>query len=181
MISTQRSMVAILALTGTLAGYGEEPRAGAGRDSGSRTNAGWRVQAGWVHQWGRGMTVRSSTAAPSFGGFVPRSAPGLATPGVYDDGYVLPDLWTGDTGVPSDRQRMTWNWGAINSSQYDYDGGVHPTLTFHRDRGETLGAVYSVNGGNSEDDLPSNGIEIKARHLLHSWTYGNGPTNDPNG
>lgn len=181
MKSIQATIVALLGLTAAVAGYGEEPRTGATRDPGSRTN-NWRVQVGWVHQWGRGMTVRSSASAPAFGGLSLRSgALGPTTPGMYDDGYVLPDRWTGDAGVPADRQGMTWNWGANNPSQYDYDGGVHPTLTFHRDRGETVGAAYSVNAGKSEDDLPSNGIEIKTSRLLHSWTYGDGPTNNPNG
>jgi len=182
MKSIRTTIVILLGLMASVAGYGEEPRASAGRDPGSRTNGHWRVQVGWVHQWGRGMTVRSSAAASSFGGLSLRSgALGSTTPGIYDDGYVLPDLWTGDTGVPADRQGMTWNWGANNPSQYDYDNGVHPTLTFHRDRGETVGSAYSVSEDKSEDDLPSNGIEIKTSLLLYSWTSGDGPTNNPNG
>jgi hypothetical protein len=75
---------------------------------------------------------------------------------------------------------MTWNWGANNASQYNYDGGVHPTLTFHQNRGDYVGSSYSVRSANSEDDFPSEGIEIKASRLLHSWTSGSGQTNAPN-
>jgi hypothetical protein len=91
--------------------------------TGSSGESGWRVQAGYVHQWGRGMSV--SGPAPSIsasdlslaplGGRVIRD--GLPTASYtdnslfinrdFDDGYVYPDLWTSDTGVPSERYGMT--------------------------------------------------------------------------
>jgi len=181
------NILMILILMAALAGYGEERRANGGRDTASRTNRAWQVQVGWVHQWGRGMTVR--VPAPSLSlssGRALTGAQGLTYPDnnaliprTFDDGYVRPDLWSGDAGVPAERQGMTWNWGANNASQYNYDGGVHPTLTFHKNRGEYTGAAYSINSGKSDDDLPSDGIEIKTRYLLHSWTHSDGPTNAP--
>ncbi|MEI8079799.1 MAG: hypothetical protein WCH61_09270 [bacterium] len=147
------NILAVSVLMGALAGYGEEPRANGGRDMGSRTNKAWQVQVGWVHQWSRGMTVRSPAPALSLGsGRALTGALGLTYPDnnaliarQFDDGYVRPDLWTGDLGVPAERQGMTWNWGANNASQYNYDGGDHPTLTYHINRGEYAGAVYSIN------------------------------------
>ncbi len=92
----------------------------------------------------------------------------------FDDGYVRPDMWTGDSGLLfgpyPERYGMTWNWGVDNASQYNYNGGVNPTLTYHIDRGESVGTITDIKGGNSEDDFESNGIEIKARRQLYSWT-----------
>jgi len=190
MKAKQTRILAVLVLTSAWVCHGEEPNANAGRDgkAGSRTNAGWRVQAGWVHQWNRGMSVRGPAPMPSTGGRRSLSgAAGLTYPDnnapiarEFDDGYVRPDLWTGDTGVPADRQGMTWNWGVDNAGQYNYDGGVHPTLTFHRDRGEAVGGAYSTTGGQSDDDFSSDGVEVKAMHLLRSWTKGGGTSNQPN-
>ncbi len=183
MKSTQSHRVAIMALATALAGTGTVARAD---DAGSRTNA-WRVQVGWVRQWGRGMSVRDPSPAPQGGGRRPLSGtPGLTypdnsaiVPREFDDGYVRPDIFTGDTdpSVPAERQDMTWNWGVDNASQYDYDGGVHPTLEFHIDRGETVGPVYAVSSGKSDDDISANGIEVKAKRLLYSWTRAGGETN----
>ena len=47
----------------------------------------------------------------------------------FDNGHVGPDQWTTDSGVPPERQNLTWNWSAENPSQYD--PGNH-TLTFTR-------------------------------------------------
>jgi len=183
MISLQEKWMAILALTVTLIGYSEEPQAKTRQDADMDKNTDkWRVQVGWVHQWGRGMSVKSSPSSFSFSGGLPSlsGASELSYPGVYDDGYVLPDIWTDDDDivVPPSRQGMTWNWGANNASQYNYDGGEHPTLTFHKDRGEYVGDAYSLRGDNSDDDIPADGLEIKFSRLLHFWTYNSGPTNN---
>jgi len=183
-----RKSLMMSVLMAALAGYGDEPRANPGRDSAVRTNKAWQVQVGWVHQWGRGMTVKGPATAPLSGGRgLMSGAAGLTYPDnsaliprTFDDGYVRPDLWTHDPGVPAERRGMTWNWGANNASQYDYDGGVHPTLTFHINRGEYVGSAYSLRSDSADDDVPSNGIEIKAKRLLRSWVKGGGVTNDPN-
>lgn len=179
MKSTQTIILAVMAVTATWSGYGQDARAHTGRDEGSRTNT-WKVQVGWVHQWGRGMTVRRSSSSGYSSGLSSLSdVPRLSTSGRYDDGYVLADRWTGDSGVPTERQNMTWNWGAENASQYDYDGGVHPTLTFHKNQGSYVGESYFVSRGDSDDDYSSDGIEVKASSLLYSWTSSRGPTNAP--
>ena len=194
MKSMQRMSVALLALTAALAGYGAEPRADDRRGDGTRTNT-WRVQVGWVHQWGRGMSVRGPAPSLPNGSFQSLTLGGrhvlsdlptltypdnsLLIPREFDGGgYVRPDLWTGDTGVPAGRQGMTWNWGA-GAGQYDYNGGVHPTLTYTIDRGAYIEpATTAVGlGGKSDDDFPSEGVEVKASRLLHSWASGSGATN----
>ena len=189
MTEKQTRILTVLAVMSVWACYGQGSDA-AGRDgaAGIRTNAGWRIQAGWVHQWGRGMSVRGPAPALLTGGRRPLSGAagltypdnGALVPRDFDDGYVRPDLWTGDAGVPADRQGMTWNWGADSAGQYNYDSGAHPTLTFHRDRGEYVGGAYSTSGGGSDDDLPSDGVEIKAMRLLHTWTRDVGTSNPPN-
>lgn len=187
MKSIQRNSVFIVALTVAAAGYGQEQRANAGRGTGPRTNSTWQVQVGWVHQWGRGMSVHGPAPALSLrSGRAAGGTPSLTYPDNnaviprdFDDGYVHPDLWTGDRGVPAERQGKTWNWGADNPSQYDYNGGVNPTLTYHIDRGEYLGGSATATGGSSDDDLPSEGVEVKFTHLLRSWTKGGGATNEP--
>ena len=47
----------------------------------------------------------------------------------FDNGHVGPDQWTTDSGVPPERQNLTWNWSAESPSQYD--AGAQ-TLTFTR-------------------------------------------------
>jgi hypothetical protein len=134
------------------------------------------------------MSVKGPAPSVPLGGRRALSgAPGLTYPDNnaqiprdFTDGYVHPDMWTGDSGVPEDRQGMTWNWGAGNPSQYNYDGGDHPTLTFHIDQGEYAGGSYRVSGGKSDDDMPTEGIEVRFSHLLHSWTSGEGTSNNPN-
>ena len=187
MKSKQTIMMAFLALTAVWTGFGEEPHKTYKRDRYANTNE-WRVQVGWVHQWGRGMSVRGPAPSLMLGGTRPSlsDAAGLTYPDnsspmarEFDDGYVRPDIWTGDAGVPSDRQGMTWNWGANNASQYNYDGGNHPTLTFHKDRGEYVGSEYT-SSSKSDDDLPTEGVEVKTSRLLYSWTDGNATSNRPN-
>ncbi len=189
MKSTQTIILAIFGLSVAVRGYGEEQRANAGRDKGSRTNNLWQVQVGWAHQWNRGMSVHGPAPMPSAGGRRALSAaPGLTYPDnnariprEFNDGYVRPDLWTEDTGLPAERQGMTWNWGVQNASQYNYDGGVHPTLSYHISRGEYVGPAYNTGrGGKSDDDFPSDGIEIKAKRLLHAWMRGNGTASNRN-
>lgn len=181
---TQSYWVGVLTLAATLIGASTETRAD---DDISRTNA-WQVQVGWVRQWGRGMSVRGPTPGPRTGGRQLQSdVPGLTYPDnnapitrEFDDGYVRPDIFSGDTGqgVPTERQGMTWNWGAHNASQYNYDGGGHPTLTFHRGGGESVGSVVAISERKSDNDLPENGIEIKAKRVFHSWTKSVGETNE---
>ncbi len=181
MKSIQVNIVAILALTLVLTGYGQEPQ-----DPGAKK---WKVQAGWVHQFGRGMSVSGPAPSlsgsrsllsgvgltyPDNGAFIPRN---------FDDGYVHPDIWTGDTGLLSgpnpERYGQTWNWGA-GADQYNYDGGAHPTLNYHIDRGERSSGTHNIKGGSSDDDYESNGVEVKARRLLHSWIDAGNAANEAN-
>ena len=187
MKSKQTIIVAFLALTAAWTGFGEEPQRAHKRDRYATTNE-WRVQVGWVHQWGHGMSVRGPAPSlmlgsrPALSGAAGLTYPDNSSPVArqFDDGYVRPDIWTGDAGVPGDRRGMTWNWGANNPSQYNYDDGIHPTLTFHKDRGEYVGGAYSVSSTKSDDDPSTEGIEVKASRLLYSWTDGSGASNGPN-
>jgi hypothetical protein len=162
------------------------------RGDDSRTNK-WQMQVGWVHQWGRGMSV--SGPAPSISARDLSSAPlggstllsGVPTPSIpltgfinrdFNDGYVHPDIFTGDTGLLStdpERYGMTWNWGANNTSgsQYNYPNNDHPTLSFHvNDREAVLGAA-TVTGSTTDDELPTEGLEIKFSRRLCTWTNSN--------
>lgn len=145
------------------------------------------------HQFGRGMSVSGPAPSLSYGsrGLSLRSGTGLKYPDnsafiprTFDDGYVRPDVWTGDTGLLTgsnpERYGMTWNWGANNASQYNYDQGAHPTLSYHINRGDRVGSAYNIKGGYSDDDFESNGVEVKARRLMHSWTDDRGSTNAAN-
>jgi hypothetical protein len=179
---TQGNITAILALTVALAGYRGEAQVPTEQDMGLRMQktSKWQIQVGAVHQWSCGMSVSGPAPTPSSGGRPNLSGVAGLTypdnsaliPRNFDDGYVRPDMWTGDSGVPSERQGMTWNWGAQNAGQYDYDGGVHPTLTYHLDRGEAVGPAYDINSGGSEDEFDAYGVEIKAKHLLRTWMWG---------
>jgi len=180
MKSTQGNIAVILVLTVALAGYSQEPQATDAENLVLRApkTSQWQIQVGAVHQWSRGMSVSGPAPTPSTGGRpnLSDTAAGLTYPGNsaltprdFDDGYVHPDIWTGDSGVPSDRQGMTWNWGAQNASQYDYNGGVHPTLSYHLNRGESVGPAYNINNGGSDDDFDAYGLEVKAKRLLHTW------------
>jgi len=190
MKSTQFNMTAILALTVALAGYGQEPQLPAEQDLGLQTQkpSKWQVQVGGVHQWSRGMSVRGPAPTPSRGGRQALSgAAGLTypdnnalVPRNFDDGYVRPDIWTGDSSVPAERQGMTWNWGAQSASQYDYDDGNHPTLSFHIDRGEFSGPAHNSGNGGSDNDFDAYGIEVKAKRLLHTWLRGGDEAENPN-
>ncbi|NLE42305.1 MAG: hypothetical protein GX615_10795 [Lentisphaerae bacterium] len=180
------NILAALLMTSAWAGIAAEPAANAGADRENDDTAdAWRVQVGWVHQWGRGMKVSGPPLMIDAGGR--RAASGslklkyadndALIPREFDDGYVGPDLWTSDPGVPAERQRQTWNWGVDNAGQYDYDGGVHPTLTFHVNRGERVGSLRTDDSGASDDDLPSDGIEVKGFRRLRSWSREDGTTN----
>lgn len=190
MKSTQGNIAAILALTVALAGYGEEAQVPAEQDMGLRKQktSKWQIQVGAVHQWSRGMSVSgpaptpSSSGRPNLSGTAGLTYPGKdpLVPRDFDDGYVHPDIWTGDGSVPANRQGMTWNWGAQNASQYDYNGGVHPTLSYHLNRGEAVGPAYNINSGKSENEFDAYGIEIKAKRLLQTWMRGGGEDENPN-
>lgn len=179
MKSIQISIVALLALMVVLAGYSQEPQDAEAEKLVLTTpkKSKWQLQVGAAYQWNRGMSVKGPSIAPSAGGRPNLSGVGgltypgnsALTPRDFDDGYVHPDIWTGDGGVPSERQGMTWNWGAQNASQYDYNGGNHPTLSYHLDRGESVGSAYNMNRGGSDDDFDAYGIEVKAKRLLHTW------------
>lgn len=183
MKSIQLNMVAILVLAAALSGYAQESRQHV-REQSSRTNT-WQVQVGWVHQFSRGMSVSGPAPSLSHGYRSLPSGVGLTYPDNsaliprdFDNGYVRPDMWTGDdAGVPADRQGMTWNWGA-NAGQYNYDGGNHPTLTYHIDQGEYVDSAHTVKDGKSHDSYDSNGVEVKARRLIYSWTDTRGSTNE---
>lgn len=187
------SILAIMALASALTGYSEESGGNSGRNTSTNANSSannkWKVQAGWVHQWGRRMSVRGPSPTPLTSGRPSLStAPGLTYPDntlyiprQFDNGFVNPDLWTGDSGVPVERQGMTWFWGADSAGQYNYDGGINPTLTFNIDHGEYVDSAYTVSsGGDSEDDMPTDGIEVMAKRILYSWKRGGGTSNEPN-
>jgi hypothetical protein len=191
MKTSTTSIIAIVALTSALAGYSEE--SGAKAEKNTITNASdnannqWKVQAGWVHQFGRSMSVRGPSPTPNTGGRPSLSArPGLKysdntqyIPRQFDNGFVNPDLWTGDSSVPVERQGMTWFWGADNTVKYT--AGANPTLTFSVARGEAVDSAYTISSsGDSEDDMPTDGIEVMVKRILYSWTRGGGTSNEPN-
>jgi hypothetical protein len=190
MKTSTTSIIAIVALTSALAGYSEESAGNAGHNTSTNVNDNannqWKVQAGWVHQFGRSMSVRGPSPTPNTGGRP--SLPGLPDktsyiPRQFDHGFVNPDIWTGDPSVPVERQGMTWFWGADNTPGiYDYNGGINPTLTFTKTlAGDYVGSAYTVSsGGDSEDDMPTDGIEVIAKRILYSWTRGGGTSNEPN-
>ena len=162
-------------------------RGGEARTDDARTNQ-WQVQVGWVHQWGRGMSVKGP--APAISGSDLLSVLGSRTlfsggPSIpltgfidrdYNDGFVHTDVFTGDPGLlTSDPERygMTWNWGANNNnnSQYNYDSGNHPTLSFHVDDRQAMAGAQTVSGGTTGDsDLPTEGVEFKISRRLYAWT-----------
>lgn len=166
----------------------------AATDSGEtrqQSKSKWRAQVGWVHQWDRGMTVsgpvqtlsitevdgRLLVSDPSDLTYPDNSAQAGRT---FDDGYVRPDYWTGDAallgGVNAERYGTTWNWGVDNAGQYNYDGGNHPTLTFHVDNDEAVtdGAlVITGSSGKQDSGLPVDGIELKVNRLLYAWMKDN--------
>jgi hypothetical protein len=147
----------------------------------------WRAQVGWVHQWDRGMTVSGPDRILSISiidGYNLRSGrPGLTYPDnnelsgrTFDNGYVLPDYWTGDAslleGPAPERYGMTWNWGVDHADQYHYDGGNNPTLTFHIDPGIAVvegDGTMTGSSRNQDSGMPVDGIEIKLNRLLHTW------------
>ena len=198
MTTKTTSILAIVALTSALMGYSEESKGNteqqtstnANNNANNTANNKWKVQAGWVHQWGRSMSVRGPSPTPNTSGRPSLSTrPGLSYPDntlyiprQFDNGFVNPDIWTGDPSVPVERQGMTWFWGADNASQYNYNGGINPTLTFTKTlAGEYVDSAYTVSsGGNSEDDMPTDGIEVMAKRVLYSWTRGGGTSNEPN-
>jgi hypothetical protein len=153
-----------------------------------RTSDVWRVQAGVVRQWGRGVRFSGPAAAVNpgvlagglpCGPVTPRAGDPLPTydltsfvPRTFDDGYVNPDLWTGDSGLQvtdPERYATTWNWQA-GSGQYNYDAGDHPTLTYHLHNNPSIDAADTVAGSRGDDDLPAWGFEVKALRALHTWT-----------
>jgi len=180
--------IACAALTAVTAAVAQDPSPAAdGQVQEGRRDSQWRAQVGWVHQWNRKMTVSSTDASmsvselggrrllpsmpaltyPDNGAFIPRT---------FDDGYVHPDYWTGDRtlleGPNPERFGTTWNWGAYRPSQYNYDGGRHPTLTFNIDRGDAVlegTAIVTGSSATREDGLPVDGIELKLSRLLHAW------------
>jgi len=174
------------ALTAAVAAFGQEAATDAGR-SGNRSDSKWRAQIGWVHQWDRSMTVSGPDRTLStteingrrlVAGTPPLTYPDNSSPSgrTFDDGYVLPDYWTGDAtlldGTNPERYGTTWNWGVDNAGQYDYDDGNHPTLTFHIDNKEAVlegESTATGSRGHQQDGLPVDGIELKLNRQLHSW------------
>jgi hypothetical protein len=163
--------------------YGGDDRA-----SDDGTNL-WKIQVGWVHQWGRGMRVSGPTPAISgvdlsrlIGRAILSGAPtptypdnNLLADRNFDDGYVRADYWTGDIGLllgPNpERYGMTWNWGCDNASQYNYDGGGNPTLTYRLSGSEAvLGAPSMLQRQSGDDDLPTEGLSVRLSRRLYFWT-----------
>ena len=161
------------------------------RGEDSRTNQ-WQLQVGWVHQWGRGMSVQGPAPAISVsavdtvlaGRDLVSGTPGPSIPLTgfinrdFNDGFVHNDIFTGDPGLlgtDPERYGMTWNWGANNilNSQYNYDSGNHPTLAFHLDDREAVLGPVGMSGGTSSDQLPTDGVEFKLSRRLCTWTNGN--------
>ena len=158
----------------------------------------WQVQVGWVHQWGRGMsvkgpapTVSANALSPLLGNLpIVSGSPtatypdnGLLTDRNFDDGYVRLDYWTGDSGLlvtDPTRYAMTWNWGCDHASQYNYDSGNHPTLSFHINQGEAQLGAATLTGRNSDDELPTDGVEVKFSRRLHAWTNVTQSADNPN-
>ena len=186
MKTIQTISMACAALTTAVAVFGQDAATDGGR-SGASSDSKWRAQVGWVHQWDRGMTVsgpdRTLSVSELDGRSLRSGTPGLTYPDnsstagrTFDDGYVLPDYWTGDAtlldGTNPERYGTTWNWGVENASQYNYDGGNHPTLTFHIDNNEAVtegDATMTGSSGRQDNNLPVDGIEIKLNRLLHAW------------
>lgn len=185
-------IILLLMLTAVMDARGEDSHADA-----PNTNL-WKVQVGWVHQWGRSMRV--SGPAPAISGSdlsalisrtVLSGAPAptypdgsLLTDRNFDDGYVRVDYWTGDVGLllgPNpERYGMTWNWGCDNAGQYNYDSGNHPTLSFHISGNDAMLGTPTLTGGRSDDELPTDGIEVKLNRRLHTWTNITQDADNPN-
>lgn len=74
-------------------------------------------------------------------------------PGVYDDGYVLPDQ-TGNSG-------QTTDWGYQSAAQYN---AAAQTLTMHRT------SAFQISDGSSADEGgPFPGFELAYGGTLHRW------------
>ncbi len=190
MKTTQKITMTCAALTAAASVFGQDaatdPRVKRKND-----DSQWRAQVGWVHQWDRGMTVSGTDGTLSLtevaGHRLRPGAPRLTYPDNnapggrrFDDGYVLPDYWTGDAllldGANPERYGTTWNWGVDDAGQYNYDGGNHPTLTFHIDNKEAVtdgDATLSGSARNQDGNLPVDGIEVKLNRLLHAWKKDN--------
>lgn len=187
----RRFILCSMLFSGFVQARGDDTRA-----NDSRTN-GWQLQVGYVHQWGRGMSVKGPAPAISGSDLLPvlgsrelfNGAPSIPLTGFidrnYNDGFVHVDIFTGDPGLLNSdptRYGMTWNWGANNNnnSQYNFDNGNHPTLSFHvNDREATLGATTQSSEGSGDNDLPTDGLELKFSHRLCSWTNFNPDANCP--
>ena len=177
-------VVAMLLVFAAAVGRGEEPR----------TNL-WRVQVGGVHQWARHMRVEGP--APT----IPQSVwsglpalegisiqPGLPTTpfypitvanpfpnSIFDDGYLGPDQQTSPTPIPGypDHFGMTVNWHADSPAQYDQSDPSHPVLNFKlTDEAAALGNTVLTSDG-KQNDLPTDGIELKLSRRLYTWTNSN--------
>lgn len=186
MKTKQSTTMVVLVMTMAFAGEWAQAAEAALGEPPNSDRTGWQVQVGWAHQWSRGFSVKGSALGISANGrqVLPDALDLVYSdnhaliPRDFDDGYVRPDLWTGDLGVPAERQGMTWNWGAESAAQYQYNGGDNPTLSYHIDRGEYVGETYSDRRVASDDDIPSTGIEVKAKRLLLSWAKDGGSSNN---
>ncbi len=187
MKTKKNKLIRVLLITSMSIGYAAETAVKTDNEMEQEESLGkWDVQVGWVHQWSRGLsvsgpalTIGTDGRRTMLGSLALRYSDNNALiPREFDEGYVRPDIWTTDLGVPAERQGMTWNWGAQNASQYDYDGGNQPTLSFHINRGEYVGTIRTGDGDISDGDIPSEGIEIKARRNLYTWTRDGDVSND---
>jgi hypothetical protein len=99
-----------------------------GQDFDQPETSGWFVRAGGAARF----NVKASISA------VPRPS----GPGIYDDGFVLPDISGAQSG-------LTWNWGYVNPSQVEYDVNGQPQqLLFHSYEGVPDIGQQSVSVGN---------------------------------
>lgn len=172
--SKQIGIVVLLAILSARSGISEQSK--------------WRVQVGYAYQWGRGMSVSGSTpsisagdlaSAPLGGRVIHDGLPAATYPDnsllisrTFDDGFVLLDRWTDDLALlGSDRYGMTWNWGVDNASQYNYDGGVNPTLSFHLSDHQAVTGSTAVSG-QSDEDFSESGVEVRFGRTLVEWGGG---------
>jgi hypothetical protein len=130
---------------------------------------------------GPAPTIGSSELSPLPGGYtVHDGAPTPTYPNntllvdrIFDDGYVRRDYWTGDDGLletDNERYAMTWNWGVDDARQYQYAAGVPPTLSFHLSGNQAVMGPETLTGRGTDDDLPTDGVEVKFSRGLYTWT-----------
>jgi len=111
-------------------------------------------QTDWTSHFSIGAAVGFNISAKfNETGLFSLPGSGLAN-GIYDDGYVLPDVTGSGDGT-------TWNWGYQNASQYN---AAAQTLTMHKT------TSYQPASNESRDDGgPFPGFEMDYGGILHQW------------